>query len=209
MSITSEINKGKFHSLFPMLDNVFWNEVNIDEGFRAKPYLNPKDPEDQAILAPVYTYGGFREDRSNIWKGFEPVDTMIHLGIDIQVPRGTLVASITSGEIVDIFFDKTKFNGWGTKIIVKSNDKKYGDVHILYGHLTNPRVKTSAVVKAGDILAEIAPPETNGGWFEHLHLQIMDSSLNTSIYEIDGYEFKKDSIKGIIDPMEFLTHLNS
>ena len=195
-------NTALFNDLFPKIKDIIWCEVWMDAAFRERPYLNPKDPHDQSLLAPNYTFGGFKEDRSCIWDGFEPADKMIHLGVDIQVPQNTELASLTDGTIIQVLVDESKFNGWGTKIIVQTelNNKTY---YVLYGHLYKPNVKEGQKIKKGEIIGLVAPPEFNGGWFEHLHLQTMDSSLNVPINEVDGYEFKKNSITGILNPFEF------
>jgi murein DD-endopeptidase MepM/ murein hydrolase activator NlpD len=205
-------NKPLFDKLFPEIKGILWCEVFMDAAFRERPYLDPKKPTDQAYLAPLYTYGGFKEDRSNIWSGFEPSDTMIHLGLDIQVKADTQVASLTNGTILDILEDSAKFNGWGTKIIVETSlrqNNKTKKYYVLYGHLYKPSVKIGQEVKQGELLGLIAPPEYNGGWFEHLHLQVMDESLNVPIREVDGYEFKKNSITGVINPFEFYEQIKN
>jgi len=64
-------------------------------------------------------------------------------------------------------------------------------------------------VKKGTILGYIEKPERNGGWFSHLHLQIMHEEYVKrfpTFREIDGYQFtgKIGDIPGLIDPMSIV-----
>lgn len=196
-----------FQKLFPKLvasDN--WKPVNLDAEYRKRPHLNMKHIPDQLrLLDEVYqamgarTYGGFRENRSAIWEGFEDSKTMIHLGVDFNnLEPGEPVASLTPGHVVHVLVDKSPFNGWGTKVIIATPTE-----YFLYGHLTNCPFREGDHLQAGDLIGEIAPPEQNGGWFPHLHLQVMDKAkLNVPISQVDGYEFEAGQVSGVIDPLQ-------
>jgi len=192
--------------LFPTLKDTKWVQVNLDEEYK-KRSLDMFNVDDQIRLLDelkkehkANTYGGFREDRSAIWKGFES-STMIHLGVDFNnLEMDTPVASLAEGDIVQILQDPDKFNGWGTKVIVQS-----GSLFFLYGHLYKCPFQKGDTVKQGEIIGLIAPPSKNGGWFPHLHLQIMDSKkLNKFILTVDGYEFEKGEVSGLVDPLAWL-----
>ncbi len=210
-----------FAKLFPSIPTKEWKQVNLDREFRESKFdMKTIDGQNQ-LLSKVsnngtyYTFGGFREDRSLLWEGFEGDNQMIHLGVDFNnLSPGDKVASISDGVVFDILVDITPFNGWGTKIIIE--DEKY---YYLYGHLMNTTLSInqqikrpselvkhpSGLVKRGEIIGEIASSDKNGGWFPHLHLQIMEKKeLNLNIREVDGYEFVKGTVKGVIDPMKLL-----
>lgn len=197
--------------LFPTLKDTKWVQVNLDEEYR-KRSLDMFNVADQIRLLDdlqqehkANTYGGFREDRSTIWKGFESSNTMIHLGVDFNnVEVDTPVASLTTGDIVQVLQDPEKFNGWGTKVIVQTDD-----LYFLYGHLYKCPFKRGDTVKQGETIGLIAPPSQNGGWFPHLHLQIMKAKeLNKFVMTVDGYEFEKGQVMGLVDPLEWLQSSN-
>lgn len=185
-----------------------WIKVNLDEAYqkRSGPALDMTKPEDQQKLikevsGDKFSYGGFLEDRSAIWKGFE---SGRHLGVDFNnLLPGEAVGSLFVGKVTHIIKDDTRHNGWGTRIIVTSKS----GYCMLYGHLVNPQVAVGDTVYPGQILGEIAPPETNGGWFPHLHLQYVEERLlKVPIDHVNlGYEDKENQGAGMLDPMELIS----
>lgn len=197
------------NALFPFIDpRIEWKEVNLNEEFiKDNRDLNMKLVSDQNKLVDneKYTFGGFREDRTVLWEGFEGKGVnMFHLGIDFNnLQPGDIVASLSDGLVIDILIDESDFNGWGTKIIIESDE-----YYFLYGHLMNPFVKMGNKIIKGDLIGVIASSDKNGGWFPHLHLQVMDKKeMIVDIKEVDGYEFVKGSIKGVVNPMMFISNL--
>jgi murein DD-endopeptidase MepM/ murein hydrolase activator NlpD len=69
-----------------------------------------------------YSYGRWVEDRSFLWKGtyLEPLNTYIHLGIDINAPDGTEIATNFDAEVVIIDDDYPEEGGWGAKSGIKT-----------------------------------------------------------------------------------------
>lgn len=180
--------------LFPKLDRKEWVEVNLDSEFLKQPHLNMKDPAEQQKLVDslsndntVRTYGGLGEDRSNIWNGVVDADVgYIHLGIDFNnVSAGEPVASVCDGEVVLSCMDKTQLNGWGGRVIIRDVNKLY----YLYGHLDNLEHKVGYQIKQGETIGVIGDSSINGGWFTHLHYQVMDESFIAAfkLDQIDGY----------------------
>ncbi len=184
-----------------------WIPVNLDEAYRKRsgPPLDMTNPDDQQRLVKEVSgdklsYGGFLEDRSAIWKGFE---SGRHLGVDFNnLQPGEAVGSLVTGTVTHVIKDDTKQNGWGTRVIVLTDV----DTYLLYGHLTNPRVAVGDKVVPIQILGEIAPPETNGGWFPHLHLQYMDKRLlKVPPDHVNlGYEDKENQGAGMMDPLDLI-----
>lgn len=189
-----------------------WKEVNLNEEFRRRISSyddNPMlDVRNQCNLLNLLrddefrTYGGFGENRIQIWKGFEQgVNKMTHLGVDINnLLAGTMVISCWQGTIHHIMQDRTRFNGWGGRVIMKLSN---GIVHnntvfqyVMFGHL-NPDVlpEVGIEVDPGDAIGLIGDPTENGGWFQHLHLQLMSQEfidLHQDLDSIDGYDFTHD-----------------
>jgi len=173
------------------------------------------------------TYGGFGEERSDLLAGFEKEAEenakaaaaaapevaprqrfrMTHLGIDINnLDVGQMVCSLTDGIVFHVLDDETAMNGWGTRIITFDGD----DTYCLYGHLSKTTHRAGDVIYKTDLIGRIGAPAENGGWFPHLHLQVM-TSLYMEDYRgrytsIDGYSFyqKVSDLRGIVDPETFL-----
>jgi murein DD-endopeptidase MepM/ murein hydrolase activator NlpD len=62
-----------------------------------------------------FTYGGWLEDRSFLWKGsyLEKTGNFIHLGVDYNVPAGTKVFADYDMEVVHMENDFPLKHGWG------------------------------------------------------------------------------------------------
>jgi len=211
--------------LLPHLEKKEWKLVNLNEAYKnSEQKLNMHDIIDQYTLLndlsnqkQVYTYGGFGEDRSDLWHGFEPdAKKMIHLGVDINnLKVGQPVCSLSDGTVVDVLVDPSSFNGWGGRVIIKATKNILGldePIYFLYGHLQSDGLpEKNTTVKLGDVIGKIAAGDSNGGWFEHLHLQIMrDCYVQRfrTYREIDGYDFHSTEIlKELIDPIEVLNKL--
>ena len=151
----------------------------------------------------VKTFGGFLEDRAKLI-GFleESCDKhMIHLGIDINnMDPGTLIKVPCDVEIIHVFIDSTKINGWGGRLIMKMKDSFDSCPYLIYGHLSITDLPTvGQVFKKGDIIGKLGDIYENGGWFPHLHVQCITQKFYDEYYdeysdnlqEIDGYFFEK------------------
>lgn len=206
-----------FSSLFPCLATKPWKYVNLNEENKKYKDADMKDIRNQIELLDVisengkyYTYGGFGEDRTELWDGFEPEALkMYHLGIDFNnLNINEKVASLSDGVVVCLKQFEDTFNGWGLRIIIKDTKT---NIYYLYGHLNKSSFHLSDVVKKGDIIGEIGDYIENGGWFRHLHLQIMEEKYVKKfddLLDIDGYDFIYDQSyfaeMGILNPIEFI-----
>jgi murein DD-endopeptidase MepM/ murein hydrolase activator NlpD len=134
-----------------------------------------------------WSYGGYLEDRSTLLKGTYLDDTggYIHLGVDVNVAPGTTVAAPYDATVVNVFDDTPTASGWGPRLILRPEDTSLA--YLILGHLTPFTLKPSERVKAGQILAEIAPPPRNGNWFPHLHIQQI-ARHSVAQHEQDNYE---------------------
>lgn len=201
----------KFLSLLPDTpETTQWVETDLQEEYLKHPELNMKLIDDQNKLLNrlskdcIRTYGGFGENRTRLWDGFETHgDDMIHLGVDFNnLTVGEQVASLTKGTVVDIWKDDSKLNGWGGRVVIKTDQ-----TYFLYGHL-DPQslLELHVSVEKGGIVGKVGSEEVNGGWFPHVHLQIMTESFVQKRHydwrKIDGYE--KVLPEGIIDPVKFI-----
>lgn len=198
-------------NIFPKLKTGKWIELNLNEESRktdldlsnsaiCTKWLNGLHKERGAD----YSWGGFLEDRTHIWRNHpnEKADTLIHLGIDYNIPAGTEVSIPLDGEVIHIMKDKGNKLGWGGRIIWKLSSGSY----LLYGHLKQDFiVKVGEICKKGKIVGIVGDIKENGNWFPHIHIQIMDESFinkyKEDLNEIDGYLPKEDDkLNHVINP---------
>jgi len=89
----------------------------------------------------------------------------IHKAVDIKAKEGSVVKSIASGKIIDVF----NSDKYGTSVKIESSDKTV----LVYSNLNKEvAVKVNQEVKAGDTVGKIgntAPVESAEG--AHLHLE--------------------------------------
>ncbi len=160
-----------------------------------------------------FSYGGWMEDRSFIWRGsyLDKEKIFIHLGIDINVPTGTDIATSSIVEVVKIENDYPLDGGWGPHIILKCLEK---NIYLLYAHLDQKiDYKVGDIIEKNTIFAKVGHAPINGNWFPHVHIQTINPDYydylekNNGWENFDGYGFlnniKSDSIKHI-DPLNFI-----
>ena len=157
---------------------------------KQSPFLKPRACQEELIdpahqeLELDYSWGGWIEDRSTVWRGcyMQAGNKYIHLGYDFNAPVGTLVAVDMHCKVISIYSDTPEEHGWGTRVIVRLLDEP---MYLIYARvdLLSPAEKLLGTkLKPGDVFGTIAPPERNGGWYSHLHLQGMSP---------EGYELFK------------------
>jgi murein DD-endopeptidase MepM/ murein hydrolase activator NlpD len=208
--------------IFPELKNSKWKEVNL--GLNAeKTYKNVNIPN--PLLEPEFcnqfvkriaqeegvdfTYGGHFEDRKHLWRGYYNDEIVTHLGIDYNVPSGTLVSVPEDCEVVHSWCDTSIHNGWGGRLIFKLSNPWKGALYLIYGHLEHLDLPKEGVkFKKGDIIGKTGVPSENGGWFPHLHVQCVNESFfNKHIDDLkllDGYYLEKGEPHDLAPSPKFL-----
>lgn len=190
-----------YQTMFPTIEDGLWGEIDLNECVKSfRPHwmsgVNPMlDPLQQTKfvnemhkqMGRDYSYGGYLEDRSTMWRGhYHDPNKMIHLGIDFNVPANTPVYTPFGGWVVFKRNDKDQNGGWGTRI-----DFLIGETYWIVAHL-----RPDSDVKVGDsfsgygmLLGHTASHKRNGGWFPHVHLQCVSKAEYESQkpMEIDGY----------------------
>ena len=151
------------------------------------------DTKNPALIQPVLdslnknTYGGYAENRKDVWHGtYMDVDQRyIHLGIDINVKAGTEVKCPFDAVIYDLYTDLDTQIGWGGRIILQQN----GYPFLVLAHLEPKSLIRKTNVSKGEILGKVGTWPTNGNTFQHLHVQaVKELNLNN----FDGYGFAQD-----------------
>jgi hypothetical protein len=132
----------------------------------------------------------------------------MHLGIDFNVPEGTKVALLRRARVTRIIKDKDQRGGWGGMVLWKLLDSPN---YLIYGHLKhNMNLNIGEIHEEDEVFAEIGAPSENGGWWPHLHLQMMDETFinefKNNLSKIDGYLPKASPLLGhVFSPMSLVT----
>jgi len=148
--------------------------------------LDVKDEDDlKAYLAKhhqstqsKYLWGGYLEHRSlyqsDLFKRADSEVRDIHLGIDIWGIVYEQVHAPIDGTIHSFAYNDGALDYGYTLILSHRIDEV--QFYTLYGHLGPgyyPSWKEGKSINAGDAIADLGPPDTNGGWLPHLHFQVM------------------------------------
>ncbi len=194
----------------------FWLPMTYDQPMIQNPLLDPQVcqtmvDECHNMLGVAYSYGGWMEDRSTLWRGsyLDRGAMFTHLGLDINAPVGTPVAVDMPGEIVLIDCDHPLVGGWGTRVMYKLDALP---IVLIYGHLAAVRHVLGTRLCAGEVLAEIGPSTTNGSWYTHVHVQAMTDEAYAGFLQdppsLDGYSHERyipTLVKLFPDPMQFVS----
>ena len=120
---------------------------------------------------PIYTGHAFGRNLSDPLA----VARTHHLGVDISLAAGSRVHAPMEGTVWAAGYAPDPFDYGGYVILVHlipTGEKFYS----LYGHLAPKSLSHLSVgtrVRAGEKFAELGTYEENGGWWPHLHLQLM------------------------------------
>lgn len=237
MSRSEDVGRKLYAMLFPGSACRDTAEINLDAFLQShRDRLDMRVPADQTALLEVAseggarcTYGSYLEDRTRLWAGLYPMNgannRLVHLGVDINNVRvGQAVASLTDGVVFHVLNDVSDRTGWGGRVLVRSTSGRApkGFVYLMYAHLDHRLPAVGSPIRRGDILGYVGGPTVNGGWFPHLHLQIMSDkylrSYAHNLNDIDGYAVSPASLShpkikaalkrdGLIDPLVFVSHL--
>lgn len=179
--------------LFPQIQSSFV-DFNLNQEYLRESGIFPGslpfalDPERQTQFinylltcqsGTYYLSGGYLEDRRDVWAGsYLQPDGSIHLGVDYVVPEGTPVHLPADGLLCYTEPDNGEDCGWGGKAIYHC-----AGGYVIFGHLMDIQGRPGDLRKKGKEIGRVAPPSKNGGWFPHLHLQIIRKFEHNS----DGY----------------------
>ena len=215
--------------IFPNLKNKTFGYLNLNIESVSWCNTNKIDSESKNILLdPVvcqkfitdthkkysldFSYGGWMENRTNFLREsyLEEGDKFIHLGIDINVPTGTEIATDFDAEVIKTGDDLEPNLGWGPHVILKHLSKP---VYIIYGHLDKKILCSQGdILKINTIFAKVGFPPDNGNWFPHVHVQCINpeyfSETEGKIENLDGYGYQNEmelNANRHKDPMEFIS----
>jgi hypothetical protein len=199
-----------YKKLFPELKHYTWVELNLGKEIEEKlpfdvsPAINALwcqrwVEKATKVRGGDCSYGGYLEDRSNLWRGYYDMPEMHHLGIDYNVPEGTVVRMPVDGRLLLVETDPDQKGGWGGRLIFRVRD----DLYLLLAHFGGIMVTSvGAMLKKGAYVGTVGDPDHNGNWYPHLHVQC----LKTYDRCCDGYaaERYKDLEERFPNPEESL-----
>ena len=137
--------------------------------------------------------GKYLEERENILRGSINIineKRIYHLGLDIIVTYNSVVFCPLDGYVYKLGKETQKGN-YGGYLVLKHqvNNQAF---YSLYGHLKTPhKVQIGQELVAGQELGKIGKESDSGGWFCHLHLQIITQKAMNEGYSEWGYISKK------------------
>ena len=133
--------------------------------------------------------GRYLEERKSLLRAYPNIieeQRFYHLGLDIIVPFDTPLYSPLDAEVYETGKETTVGN-YGGYIILKHNINEVV-FYSLYGHLKTPHlVQVGEKITAGPKFAHIGQEEDSGGWFCHVHLQILTQAAMDAGYTDWGY----------------------
>lgn len=209
-------------SVVPQFSRENFSLVNLDAEAKrfgeGGPFLQPSGHQRMieafhARLGVAWSYGGYMEDRSTLWKGsyLEQDQAFLHLGVDINVPSGTIVAASVEAEVLRIDDDRDENIGWGPRVMLRPRDR---NVPVLvYAHLgRNVCCNVGDLLQPAQVFAEVGSPPTNGNVFPHVHVQAVTRAyfrklLTEDFVGFDGYcPLQEEGVarKKFPDPVPFI-----
>lgn len=204
-------------NIFPKLKKGKWTKLNLDKESKKYPKVDFNNSVKCKKWVELlhkkfktdYSYGGLFEDRSNLWKGsyLDLIDSFIHIGVDFNVPVGTLVALPLNAKVEDTIIDPNQKGGWGAAVKFKLEGTNH---YMIYAHLNHKlKLKVGDNLSQGEVVAKVGKMKENGGWYPHLHVQVFNKKFDDyymcDLDRMDGYLPKHHPhLKYIIDPMKYV-----
>lgn len=106
----------------------------------------------------------------------------VHVGLDLTLPAGSPLYAPLDG-VVHAFEDAAAPRDYGPVVVLRHDIP--GDdpltFYTLYGHLARQAIEglsEGKPIRAGERFAAVGTPEENGGWWPHVHIQIITDRLD-------------------------------
>lgn len=103
----------------------------------------------------------------------------IHLGVDYWLPSQTPVHAFLDGEVVISHYCGEE-KDYGGLIVLKHQAENF-EFYTLYGHLSLESINNKEIgqyIEVGECIGQLGDFYENGNWPDHLHFQILLSTLN-------------------------------
>jgi len=136
----------------------------------------------------AFSFGRYAEPRDlysndDFASGDSEESRTIHMGIDLFCVANTPVCSPLDAT-VEIVANNARELDYGPMVILRHSVESGSDFFTLYGHLsmdTLERVSQGQEISAGEQIATVGAPPTNGNWPPHLHFQLINDLLDLGI----------------------------
>ena len=194
-SSLSGTGSGNFRSIVGKCEN----PITLDLADTSVLLNSLKDPADQDELMLAITEsmrinnstlacGGFLENRKKLFEslGTHHVEQerFVHLGVDI-VPLssdGTEIHLPLPGKVIETGYESGDGNYGGYVLI------RHEKFYTFYGHLDKDHVVLpNHQLNAGEVIGKLGNSTVNGGYFPHLHLQVITELGLNEGYKLIGY----------------------
>jgi len=123
----------------------------------------------------TWSLSGDKESRKVLYAQNETITRegrTAHVGIDINVPAGTVLYSPLDAEVIMIEYD-AEIGSYGWFTVLKCNEG-VEDFYLLFGHVAKDGLApVGTKLKKGDAFAKIGDFHENGNWFHHVHFQVI------------------------------------
>lgn len=133
--------------------------------------------------------GRYLEERAQLLRHYPQMireGRVIHAGVDVVVPAGTALCAPLEGTVHLTGFEDGLGNYGG--YVVLRHERERTTVFTLYGHLDRRHgVRCGQVVRAGDQIGMVGGGEDSGGWFTHVHLQVITEEAARQERMFQGY----------------------
>ena len=139
------------------------------------------------VRPPLWSVGRYDEIRRGMYtaelfgEGGLAEVRCLHVGIDLGAPLGVAVHAFAPGTVVHQGALPAPGDYGHAVVIAHEVGDALGEIapegviYALYGHLAARSLalrRPGDRVEAGEVIGWIGPPEENGGWPPHLHLQL-------------------------------------
>jgi murein DD-endopeptidase MepM/ murein hydrolase activator NlpD len=119
----------------------------------------------------IYTTDLFRVEGND-----GPEWRTVHLGIDVGAGPGSAIHAPLAGKVHSLR-DNTAPGDYGPTVVLEhAADESHPVFWTLYGHLDRATLESWTVgqdVRAGDIIGRLGDVTVNGGWWPHVHVQVI------------------------------------
>ena len=144
----------------------------------------------------AFSFGRYAEprglyDNENFSSSESTESRTIHMGVDLFCAAGTAVYSPLAAS-VEFVANNARELDYGPLIILRHKAETGGEFFTLYGHLgldALERVSQGQLICAGEQIATVGSPPTNGNWPPHLHFQLINDLLGLGV-DFPGVAFK-------------------
>jgi len=136
----------------------------------------------------AYSFGRYAEPRDlysndDFASGDSEESRTIHMGIDLFCVANTPIYSPLDAT-VEIVANNARELDYGPMVILRHPVESGSDFFTLYGHLgmdTLERISQGQEISAGEQIATVGTPPTNGNWPPHLHFQLINDLLDLGV----------------------------